>query len=114
MQDTPPDHMNEVPSVGSYLEVPSEAPASNSYGIKTDSRTESAVLLSFHSVAAETPKAICLSCTDYKQGIVVDTWLPKKLCSNMNTVDNTVNVWDVLFNEHKSEFLEPSTPTNEG
>ena len=62
MQDTPPDRFNESPPVSSYAEVDdssdtSSEPASFSYGIKTDSRTGSSVLLHFKDVAAETPKA---------------------------------------------------------
>ena len=108
--ETPPAHMDESPPLADYErdETVNSEPAALTYGIKVDSRTDQSVLLTFIEVATETPKAICLTCFSYEDSIVKDTWLPKKLCSNMNTIAKTINVWDVFFNEHKAEFLEPA------
>lgn len=112
---TPPDRFNESPPLSAYDYFSSPGKdttdtgndTGNAYGIKIDSRTDSAILLHFHEVKAETAKAICLAVTDYTTGQVMDDWFPKKLCSNMNTVKNCVHVWDVFMKEHKADLIPP-------
>jgi len=105
-----PDRFNESPSPESYAADHAPADSSNeqhSYGIKNDSRTANSILLNFTEVKADTPKAICLTLLDYDTGELIEEWFPKKLCSNMNTVANTVHVWDVFMNEHKVDLIPP-------
>ncbi len=117
-EDTPPDR--ELPPLSAYSEenidgaqhVPTDAVLAGSattgftYGIRTDSRTASSYLLTFISVNAETPKAICLASLNFTSDTVEDLWLPKKLLSNMDSIAKTVCVWNVFMIQYKLDFME--------
>tara|TARA_R110002167_G_scaffold366375_1_gene595545 strand:- start:5113 stop:5583 length:471 start_codon:yes stop_codon:yes gene_type:complete len=57
--------------------------------------------------------AILLKLTDLSTGEVVEKWIPKKLCCNLQPSKKYIYVWDVFAQQHLSKFYGEQDETPE-
>lgn len=57
--------------------------------------------------------AILFTLADLTTGEIVDQWIPKKLCTNLNPEGYYIYVWDVFAQQHLSKFYGEQDETPE-
>ena len=88
------------------------SPFSDKVKRESEARSKNTIKLSFFEVVTITQThsvdngAVLLSFLDAEGNIGREEWLPKKLCSNLNTEENTIQVWDKFLRGSKRPLLD--------